>query len=395
MKVRALVVDDSGFFRRRIKAMLQEHPRIEVVGEAANGREAVAQVQKLRPDVVTMDIEMPEMDGITAVREIMRQQPTPVLMFSSLTYDGARETLDALDAGASDFIPKRFADISGDMEQVKRQLQERVIALGGGRGAPASRAPRPSAPTSPPPARSEARRPAPTAARAGTEKTGVATARSRATTPSAPSAAPAEAPPPRADRGHRVRAGDLKLVVIGTSTGGPVALQRVMTQLPAGYPLPVLIIQHMPASFTPAFAERLNELCRIQVREAQNGDELRPGQALLAPGGRQAAVEERGGKLTVRVFDASSEQFYKPSVDIAFASAAKYCPGKTLGVVLTGMGADGCEGAKLMKRAGSPIWSQDEATSVIYGMPAAVAKAGLTDRVLPLDQVGEELARLR
>lgn len=389
MKVRALVVDDSGFFRRRIKAMLEEHPRIEVVGEAANGRQAVEQVQKLRPDVITMDIEMPEMDGITAVREIMRRQPTPVLMFSSLTYDGARETLDALDAGASDFIPKRFADISGDMEQVKRQLQDRVLALGGGRGAPAGRAPRPASPVGkdePPP------RPAPApGARTGREPAPASGARSR----SAPPAAPAGAPAPAPDRGRRLRAGELRLVVIGTSTGGPVALQRVMTQLPATFPLPVLIIQHMPASFTPAFAERLNELCRIRVREAQNGDELRPGEALLAPGGRQAAVEERGGKLTVRIFDASSEQFYKPSVDIAFASAAKFCPGKTLGVVLTGMGADGCEGAKLLKRTGAAVWSQDEATSVIYGMPAAVAKAGVTDRVLPLDQVGEELAKLR
>ncbi|ABI56342.1 protein-glutamate methylesterase/protein-glutamine glutaminase [Alkalilimnicola ehrlichii MLHE-1] len=390
MKVRALVVDDSGFFRRRIKSMLEEHPGIEVVGEAANGRQAVEQAQKLRPDVITMDIEMPEMDGITAVREIMRRQPTPVLMFSSLTYDGARETLDALDAGASDFIPKRFADISGDMEQVKRQLQERVLALGGGRGAPAGRAPRPAAPVDRG-ARSERARPAPGEAsgRAPVPPTG---ARARPEAPVAPTGAPA-APAP--ERGQRIRPGALRLVVIGTSTGGPVALQRVMSRLPAGFPLPVLIIQHMPASFTPAFAERLNELCRIEVREAKNGDELRPGQALLAPGGRQAGVEERGGKLTVRIFDASSDQFYKPSVDIAFASAAKYCPGKALGVVLTGMGADGCEGAKLLKRTGAPIWSQDEATSVIYGMPAAVAKAGVTDRVLPLDQVGEELAKLR
>lgn len=367
MKARTLIVDDSGFFRRRIRDMLNADERIEVVGEAANGREAVAMARTLRPDVITMDIEMPEMDGITAVREIMRERPVPILMFSSLTYEGAQATLDALDAGAVDFLPKRFGDIAGDAAKVRALLQQRVRGLARralhhgsalrrplqtGRAIPASRDARPL------------------------ERSGTI-----GTTSTAPAS--------------RVRAGHYHLLVIGTSTGGPVALQKVLTRLPADYPLPILLIQHMPASFTRAFAERLDEQCQIRVREAQDGEPLLPGHALLAPGGRHAGVRARAGRLYARVFEAGPGEFYKPSVDIAFTEAARACPGRVLGVVLTGMGTDGCEGAKLLKQTGSSVWSQDEATSVIYGMPAAVAKAGLSERVLPLDGIGSELARLR
>lgn len=173
-----------------------------------------------------------------------------------------------------------------------------------------------------------------------------------------------------------------------------MALQKVLTQLPADYPLPLLLVQHMPATFTTAFADRLNELCAIRVKEAEEGDLLRPGQALLAPGGMQCGIRVAAGQMAIRLFPAEKDQFFKPSVDIAFTDAARACPGKVLGVVLTGMGSDGCEGAKRLKLTGSSVWSQDEASSVIYGMPAAVAKAGVTDRVLPLEAVGAELARL-
>lgn len=357
MKLRVLVVDDSGFFRRRIRDMLNADPELEVVGEAATGREAVDQTVKLRPDVITMDVEMPEMDGIAAVRDIMQRRPTPILMFSSLTYEGAQSTLNALEAGAVDFMPKRFADISADAEQVKRQLQTRVREIGrrglyGRRSAARREEPRPQPVVQAPP--------------------------------------PERQPPSRA----ALRPGRFALVVIGTSTGGPVALQRVLTQLPARFPLPLLLVQHMPASFTAAFANRLNELCAIGVKEAAEGDVLLPGHALLAPGGQQLGVRIVGGQPTVHLFAPTPDQFYKPSVDIAFTEAAKACPGKVLGVVLTGMGADGCEGARLLKQTGSSVWSQDEATSVIFGMPGAVARAGLTDRVLPLDAVGAELAGL-
>lgn len=359
-RVRTLIVDDSGFFRRRIRDLLDEDPGIEVVGEAANGREAVSQVARLRPDVVTMDIEMPEMDGIAAVREIMRRTPTPVLMFSSLTYDGARATLDALDAGAVDFLPKRFSDLSSDTGRARKLLQDKVREVG--RNGSVGR--RTSGRAGNPPA--AARSPAP--------------------------ASPGE-PRPRA-AAPTLPVGRVRLVVIGTSTGGPVALQKVLTRLPANFPLPLLLIQHMPESFTGPFATRLDQLCQIQVREAREGDALRPGVALLAPGGRQLGLTRAGGQLAVRLFDADAGQFYKPSVDVAFTEAAEQAAGKVLGVVLTGMGADGCKGAGLLKRGGSVIWAQDEASSVIYGMPGAVTKAGLTDQVLDLDAIGPALARL-
>lgn len=367
MKLRVLVVDDSGFFRRRIRDMLNADPELEVVGEATTGREAIDMTMQLRPDVITMDIEMPELDGISAVRDIMRQRPTPILMFSSLTHEGAQATLDALEAGAVDFMPKRFTDISADPEQVKRQLQLRVREIG----------------------------------RRGYRRPSLPPVRQASAPPTAQAPAPVPAPqaeiapaPSRPAVRAAARAGRYGLVVIGTSTGGPVALQKVLTKLPASFPLPLLLIQHMPANFTAAFAERLNELCAIEVKEAAEGDVLRPGRALLAPGGQQLGIKTSGGQLLTHLFAATANQFYKPSVDIAFTDAAKACPGRTLAIVLTGMGSDGCEGARLLKQTGSTVWSQDEATSVIYGMPAAVAKAGLSDRVLPLDAVAAELASL-
>ncbi|MCG5533706.1 chemotaxis response regulator protein-glutamate methylesterase [Halorhodospira sp. 9621] len=406
MSIRVLVVDDSGFFRRRIRAMVEQDPRLEVCGEAGDGRQAVSLAQRLCPDVITMDIEMPELDGISAVREIMQRRPTPVLMFSSLTHEGARATIEALEAGAADFIPKRFADLSGDMEAVQRQLCERLVELGGGRrgggsrgGQAAASQARSPAPT-PPPAGGEAdrprRTPASTAPSTRRRTGGELAPESPAESPT-PAAEPATAPAAGPRRGARgaPRLADLQAVVIGCSTGGPVALQRVLTRLPASFPVPVLVIQHMPASFTPAFAERLNELCQVRVREAADDDMLRPGEVLLAPGGRHLGVRGRSGALSVYTYEGQSDHHYKPSVDIAFSELARLAPGGVLGIVLTGMGSDGAKGARLLKDNGCWVWSQDEASSVIYGMPAAVTRAGLTDQVLPLDRIGDELARLR
>lgn len=363
MATRVLIVDDSGFFRRRIKEMLSEDRALEVVGEAADGRQAIEEVLRLKPDVVTMDIEMPVLDGISAVREIMKRRPTPVLMFSSLTFDGARATLDALEAGAVDFLPKRFSDISANAETARKRLQEQVKAVGGG-------------------PRSAQRTPAPTSP----ERT--------RTAPGAPRRAPAASAPAARPARHGPGLRDLDLVVIGASTGGPVALQKVLTELPANFPLPLLIVQHMPANFTSAFAQRVNGMCRLQVREAADGDTLEPGVALLAPGGTHMGVRRRGGALSVYTIEPREGQFYKPSVDIAFTEAANTCGGRVLGIVMTGMGADGCEGAADIKRRQGYVWSQDEASSVIYGMPGAVAKAGLTDREMPVTEIGGALARL-
>ncbi|WP_273861476.1 protein-glutamate methylesterase/protein-glutamine glutaminase [Pseudomonas sp. LA5] len=367
MPVKVLVVDDSGFFRRRLKEILAADPNISVVGTASNGREGVDQALALRPDVITMDYEMPMMDGITAVRHIMQKCPTPVLMFSSLTHEGARVTLDALDAGAVDFLPKNFEDISRNPASVQKLLCEKIhhIARSNRRFAVAPSV----APATP-----------------ASAATAPATVRPAAR-PVAPSSAPAShvatapaSPPPK--RKH------YRLVAIGTSTGGPVALQRVLTQLPANFPAPLVLIQHMPAAFTKAFAERLDKLCRISVKEAEDGDQLRPGLALLAPGGKQMMVDGRG---TVKILPGDERLNYKPCVDVTFGSAAKAYADKVLAVVLTGMGADGREGARMLKQVGSQVWAQDEASCVIYGMPMAIAKANLADAIYGLDDIGRHL----
>lgn len=352
--IRVLVVDDSGFFRRRIVEILDADDRLQVVGTATNGREAIQKVMELKPDVVTMDIEMPVMDGITAVKRIMKLQPTPILMFSSLSYEGAQATLDALEAGALDFLPKRFDEFSQDREEAKRMLRARVRQI-------------------------------------GAQRLAVKPAARPATTP-APGATTGAIIAKRPLAAARKR-GDFRLVAIGSSTGGPVALQQVLAQLPADFPLPVLLVQHMPATFTPAFAQRLNQQCPIRVKEAEDGELLEKGTAYLAPGGRQLGLVERGGQVRLRVYDGAPDLHYRPSVDLAFTSAAEVFPGKVLSVVMTGMGADGREGARALKQGGSTVWAQDEATCVIYGMPAAVVEANLADQVLPLGDIGRELAK--
>ncbi len=377
MTVSVLVVDDSGFFRKRLTEILTASGQIKVVGVATNGREGVELAEKLRPDFITMDYEMTVMDGISAVREIMKRQPAPVLMFSSLTYEGARVTLDALEAGAVDFLPKNFEEIARDSSQLQKILIERVLDVAGSRPGAKPSAPPPTAPPPSPRSPSPARRSVP-------ERPAVPDRSSR------PSAPEPEAPARRSIR--RGPAKHYSLVAIGTSTGGPVALQRVLMALPAGFPAPVVLVQHMPASFTPAFAERLNKLCQIQVRQAEDGEMLKPGVALLAPGGKQMMIENRGGQGRVRILPGDDRLNYKPCVDVTFGSLARSFPGKTLGLILTGMGSDGKEGCRLMKQSGSDIWSQDEKTSVIYGMPMAVAKAGLSDEILALDDIGPRLA---
>ncbi|HUH39052.1 MAG TPA: chemotaxis response regulator protein-glutamate methylesterase [Spongiibacteraceae bacterium] len=355
MAVTVLIVDDSGFFRRRLSEIINENPEFKVVGVASNGREGIEKAAELKPDVITMDYEMPVLDGISAVREIMAQRPTPILMFSSLTYEGARVTLDSLEAGAVDYLPKNFEEISRDSNLLKQKLWERLheVARAGRRGALRQAPARDAVSARATPSRVE-----PTAG-------GEAAAR------------------PRRAPGKRYGA-----VLIGTSTGGPVALQTVLQSLPVNYPLPLVLIQHMPASFTRAFAERLNAICRIQVRQAEDGDVLQPGLALLAPGGKQLMLTQ-GGR--VKVLPGDDRLNYKPCVDITFGSAANVLRDSALAVVLTGMGADGCEGARLLKRSGATVWAQDEVTSVIYGMPMAIARARLADEILPLHSIAARL----
>ncbi|WP_430459768.1 protein-glutamate methylesterase/protein-glutamine glutaminase [Thalassolituus sp. LLYu03] len=334
MSIRVLVVDDSGFFRRRVTDIINADSRMEVVGVAQNGLEAIEMNESLKPDVITMDYEMPVMDGITAVRNIMQRRPVPVLMFSSLTFEGARVTLDALDAGALDFLPKNFDQIAKDAVQIKRALTDKIAA--------------------------------------------VAKAQNKAEVQKV---------------SRPVVRGKLKqteLVVIGTSTGGPAALQTLFKSIPGTFRTPIIIVQHMPGSFTKAFAERLNSLSPLMVKEASDGERIEPGHVYVAPGGMQLMVDRRGsGSIHIRESDERVN--YRPSVDIAFASAAKHYGNKTLGIILTGMGADGREGARLLKQSGATIWAQDEDSCVIFGMPLAVIKEGLSDEILSLKDIGPRL----
>lgn len=373
MAVKVLVVDDSSFFRRRVSEILEQDSGIEVIGFAVNGREAVDKTAQLRPDVITMDVEMPVLDGISAVKEIMASNPTPILMFSSLTRAGASATLDALDAGAMDFLPKKFEDIARNNDDAIKLLQNKVKEIGRQRIGRITRAP--AAPSL---------KPAPGTSERFANKPIVQPDRSFKSA----------SPTPSSSTSTRASGKQYQLIAIGTSTGGPVALQTILTQLPANFPHPILLIQHMPAAFTPAFATRLDSLCKIKVKEAQQGDRLQPGCAYLAPGGQQMMVEGRGSNRTLRVFEDKNERVsYKPSVDITFASAAKAYQGDVLAVILTGMGADGRDGARMLKQSGATIWAQDEKSCVVYGMPQAVASAGLASESIGLHDVAARLKR--
>lgn len=348
MSVKVLIVDDSSFFRKRLAEIIATDPRLQVVATASNGQEALQQLAQVKPDVITMDLEMPVMDGISAVRRIMAQRPTPVLMLSSWTTEGARQTLDALEAGATDFMPKRFEDLSHDRSEAQRKLCHRLYQLASNFH--------------------------------GGERPRLAT--------------PLTAPTVQ-QRREKPQPGKPDLVVIGTSTGGPVALQKVLTSLPADFPCPILLVQHMPATFTPSFAERLNSQCKIRVKQADHGDLLAAGTAYLAPGGQQMLLRGRARHSFLAIEAGNENQTYKPCVDLTLESVAALCGAGTLAVILTGMGSDGRDGCAAIKQAGGTVWAQDKESSTIYGMPMAVAKAGLADQIFSLPDIGRHLAEIR
>ena len=361
-KLRVLVVDDSGFFQRRVSAIINSDPRLEVIATASNGQEGIDKALALKPDVITMDYEMPVMDGVTAVRNIMSQCPTPVLMFSSLTYEGARITLDALEAGAVDFLSKQFDAIAASEAALHKVLTDRICEV--------AKAGKPVTKTEP-----SLQTPAKISTSAVVNTTSSNTVSAPKRSVSSPST------------------GSLRhvgVVVIGTSTGGPAALQTIFKNFPEGFSKPIIIVQHMPGSFTKAFAERLNKLTPLTVSEAEHGDKLQPGHVYVAPGGMQLMLDSRHGG-SIHIHESDDRISYRPSVDIALASAAKHFGRKALAVILTGMGSDGKEGAQLLKQAGGTVWAQDEASCVIYGMPMAIAKAGLAAKVLPLDEIGSSI----
>jgi two-component system chemotaxis response regulator CheB len=374
MAYKVLVVDDSSFFRRRVTDILNKDPKLDVIDVAVNGQEAVDKALLLKPDVITMDIEMPILNGIEAVKKIMARSPTSILMFSSLTHQGAKATLEALDAGALDFLPKKFSEIAKNSDEAGSLLRQRVVEI-----ARQSEFSRPRARIRPP------------AASISPKTSKLISERNKPSTLSSSSASEERRPVSSVARSSGKK---YKLLAIGTSTGGPVALQKILVQLEADFPLPIIIVQHMPAAFTAAFASRLNSLCKISIKEAADGDVLKPGCAYLAPGGRQMIItgSENAAKLKV-IDDDSPKITFKPSVDISFGSAAKTFAGKVLGVILTGMGSDGKEGARMLKAKGSTIWSQDEQSCVVYGMPQAVDKAGISELSLSLDSMAASMVK--
>lgn len=344
-KIRVLVVDDSLIVRRVVTEELSAQPDIEVAGAAPNGRIAIEKMSQLNPDVVILDIEMPEMDGLTALTHLQHSHPhTPVVMFSSLTELGAAATLEALSRGASDFFakPGGAGGLAASRQVIQAELVPAIRALG------------------------TRRRPA-------------------AVKTCAPPAAPPARPGASAAR--------VDCLAIGTSTGGPNALAGLFAALPADFPVPIVIVQHMPPMFTQMLAERLSKNSPIPTVEAQPGAEIAPGKAWIAPGDYHLVLVRDGARIRTKTHQEPAENACRPAVDPLFRSTAAIYGPHCLAVVLTGMGQDGLRGSEAIRKAGGQVIAQDEATSVVWGMPGSVVRAGLADTVLPLPAMASEIMR--
>jgi len=341
--VRVLVVDDSAFVRKTVREMLSRNPYIEVVGAARDGGEALELVEQLRPDVVTCDLNMPRMDGEGFVRRQMAKRPLPILLLSAAPED-AEHALAALEAGAVDFVRKPTALANDDLLRIKDELVDKVKA--------AARAPMQMLTAPPPPLNLESFRPG-----AGWKPT----------------------------RG-------VDAVVIGISTGGPQALRLVIPQLPKDFPVPVVIVLHMPVGFTALYAAKLAEISRLEVREASEGDEVCRGRVLVAPAGRHLTlVRNPAGAVVAHLSRQPSDSLHRPSVNVLFRSAAEVYGERILGVIMTGMGSDGLEGVAWIKSKGGSVITEAEESCVIYGMPRSVAEAGLSDAAVPLPRMAEAI----
>ena len=355
-KIRAVVVDDSAFMRKSLSLMMEGSGEIEIVGMARDGLEGIEMVKKKMPDIVTMDIEMPKMDGITALQKIMKECPTPVLMVSSLTTDGAKETLRAMEYGAIDFIPKEMSYVSVNIGKIKDDLIEKVKTIVRQKSLSL---------------RLERIR------SLGVRKTESNNSRS---IPVSLEALP--------NIGYRA-------VGLGISTGGPLSLQKVVPKITAKLSVPLFIVQHMPPKFTKSLAERLNSLSEVEVREAEDGEIVKSGVVYIAPGGLHMVVEKTtANQVKIVITDKPVESLHHPSVDVMINSLLKVYGKYTLGVIMTGMGHDGAGAIKELKLLGGYSIAQDEESCVVYGMPKAIVDAGFADLVLPLEIIPEAINKV-
>jgi two-component system chemotaxis response regulator CheB len=362
-KIRVVVVDDSALVRSMLTEIINRQPDMECIGAAADPLVAREMIRNLNPDVITLDVEMPRMDGIDFLSKLMRLRPMPVVMVSTLTERGAEVTLKALELGAIDFVAKPKIGVADGLKQLANEITDKV------RIAAKARIHRSPTPANAPAA------PATTSARPGAGAGGGAAA-----SPAASAASPASLG----------RLSTEKLVFIGASTGGTEATKEVLLALPADAPA-VVITQHMPPGFTKSYAARLDSLCRIRVKEATDGERVLPGHAYIAPGGMHLSVERSGANYIARVQDGDPVNRHKPSVEVLFKSAARVVGRNAIGIMLTGMGADGAKAMREMKDAGAYCVAQDEASCVVFGMPREAIAAGAVDQVLPLKDVGPHL----
>lgn len=346
-KIKVLIVDDSAYSRQTIKKMLETEPGIEVIGIASDGIEAMAKTLRLRPDLITLDFEMPAMDGFSFLRWLMKEKPIPVIMVSS--YSDTKTVFKALELGAVDFIAKPTKRASVELQGIEKDLLNKVNAVRSLR----------------------------------MDKL------SRNLTLMSPEHLGIEAPV-KTDS----VIGDIEVVAIGSSTGGPAALQIILTRLPNNFSASVVISQHMPKGFTGPLAERLDSLAGMKIKEAEDGDVIERGRALICPGGCHMMFKKKGSEHHVRLKEAVNEDKYVPSVDLMMSSAAEYYGSKVMGVVLTGMGNDGKNGMLEIKSKGGYTIAESEETAVVFGMPAEAIKAGAADRVLPLSEIPVELINI-
>ncbi len=341
--VRVLIVDDSAFMRTALSRMVGSDAALAVVGTAANGNEALRQVPALDPDVITLDVQMPGLDGIETLRRIMSEFPRPVIMVSALTVKDAETTFSALDAGAFDYVPKQLSSTSLDILHLREDLIAKIKAA------------------------------------------------AESSHPLEPHFFPRKPPQSAFPRKHELPSSAPSIIAIGTSTGGPKALQDILPALPADLPVPILIVQHMPSGFTAPFAQRLNKLCALSVCEAVNGHALQPGVVYIAPAGTHLTVDRRGSRTLICLSSKPENQLHVPSVDVLMQSVASSFRSEAMGIIMTGMGSDGAQGMNAIHREHGFTLGQDEESSAVYGMPRTCAEMGILDRVVPLSLIPHEI----